>query len=228
MCSSYLIASQFNLIYPLLYSLLYALVYSLTYTRTYSNTPTNTHTHTPHTPSPSSHSPKVVLQLPRGNLEAFEPRPLVLLQARTLIDRGDFLAALLVTQHLTFTRSFSPHLTPHSPHSHPHRPSSLSPILSLTLISSTPLHSTPLTLTSSPPHCHPLHSTGVTTSTSRPQLSHRLPTLFLSTRHTFLCPHRHHVTYFRRIVVFVGVVVVAGGLCRARGKISPSHKWVDH
>ena len=40
--------------------------------------------------------PKVVLQMPRGNLEAFEPRPLVLLQARMLIDRGDLLQALLV------------------------------------------------------------------------------------------------------------------------------------
>lgn len=31
-------------------------------------------------------SPKVILQMPRGNLEAFEPRPLILLKARGIID----------------------------------------------------------------------------------------------------------------------------------------------
>ena len=82
-----------------------------------------------------------MLQLPRGNLEAFEPRPLVLLQARTLIDRGDFLAALLVTQHFTFTHSSSSHLHPLILISfHPLIFISFNPTLISPSLSSTPLH----------------------------------------------------------------------------------------
>eukprot|EP01041_Mallomonas_annulata_P000313 gene313-571_t len=38
--------------------------------------------------------PRVVIQLPRGNLEAFEPRPLVLKRARTLLDKDEILTCL--------------------------------------------------------------------------------------------------------------------------------------
>lgn len=41
-------------------------------------------------------SPKVVLQMPRGNLEAFEPRPLIFLKARELIDSLQMHSCLLL------------------------------------------------------------------------------------------------------------------------------------
>jgi IKI3 family len=44
----------------------------------------------------ASGSPKVVLQMPRGNLEGIEPRPLIFLKARELIDSLDMLSCLLL------------------------------------------------------------------------------------------------------------------------------------
>lgn len=41
-------------------------------------------------------SPKVVLQMPRGNLEGFEPRPLIFLKARELLDKSELLPCLLL------------------------------------------------------------------------------------------------------------------------------------
>ena len=39
---------------------------------------------------------KTILQMPRGNLEAFEPRPLLLLRAREMLNRRDFFGCLLL------------------------------------------------------------------------------------------------------------------------------------
>jgi elongator complex protein 1 len=44
----------------------------------------------------ASGSPKVVLQMPRGNLEGIEPRPLIFLKARELVDSLDMLSCLLL------------------------------------------------------------------------------------------------------------------------------------
>ena len=44
----------------------------------------------------ASGSPKVVLQMPRGNLEGIEPRPLIFLKARELIDSLDMQSCLLL------------------------------------------------------------------------------------------------------------------------------------
>ena len=41
-------------------------------------------------------NPKVVIQLPRGNIEAFEPRPLILIYACRLLDANDFYNCLIL------------------------------------------------------------------------------------------------------------------------------------
>ena len=41
-------------------------------------------------------SPKVILQMPRGNLEAFEPRPLIFLKAKKLIESNLLFSCLLL------------------------------------------------------------------------------------------------------------------------------------
>ena len=56
--------------------------------------------------------PKVVIQLPRGNIEAFEPRPLILVYACRLLDQNDFYNCLVLLRRqkvdLNFIIDYNP------------------------------------------------------------------------------------------------------------------------
>jgi elongator complex protein 1 len=59
-------------------------------------------------------SSKVIIQLPRGNLEAFEPRPLILLRARQLLNENKFLECLILLRRqkvdLNYVVDYNPKL----------------------------------------------------------------------------------------------------------------------
>jgi elongator complex protein 1 len=59
-----------------------------------------------------ANQPKVVIQLPRGNLEGFEPRPLVLAHACRLLDNGEYLKCLVLLRRqkvdLNFIVDYNP------------------------------------------------------------------------------------------------------------------------